>query len=364
MHIADTNRHRILTFTNDGTLLDQTGSLGQGNGQFYYPWELATDAAGRTYVADTENSRVQILDSNLNFVTAFGESTLYGFYNAVGVASTPDGHIYTADYIFGGGGKGRFSTFDSQGNLTFRREFADVLPPSANWPPPTSLAIGKDGSIYVDFSGQGPHVCGHPVIAKFDAQLNYITAVSGPGCDGGPPSAGMTIDPLGLLYLVEGGIVTIYDGNLNQTNNFAIIGSSGHQVGTTNSIAVDSQGLIYVTTGSARAIYDGPGNQIGFFPSPGSILAAAPDRSLFVADQTNDTLTNYPPASTNAQLVWNLPYFPDGVFVDQSKVYVVGGGGGATVNPVSVYVYSNLFVSGITPSGWRDSSPPRCSSSE
>ena len=84
-------------------------------------------------------------------------------------------------------------------------------------------------------------------------------------------------------------------------------------------------------------------------------MAAAPDRSLFTTNSQTNTLAVYPPfngpTSSNAELLWDLPYTPDSVFADQSRVYVVGQAGGALVDPLTVFVYSNLFASAATPFG-------------
>ena len=118
------------------------------------------------------------------------------------------------------------------------------------------------------------------------------------------------------------------------------------------SIAVDSQGVIYVTTGSDLGIYTGPSasDQIGFFPLIGQSLAAAPDRTLFVTDFNFNTLSAYPPESTNAQVIWNLPYQPTNVSANRSRVYVVSGTSGGAPNAVTVNVYTTpVFISSVTP---------------
>lgn len=78
IRIADYDTHQVLNFTNSGTLIFQTGSIGRGLGQFYHPTGVAVDAQGHTLAADAGNSRVQILDGSGNFLNAFGKSSLYG----------------------------------------------------------------------------------------------------------------------------------------------------------------------------------------------------------------------------------------------------------------------------------------------
>lgn len=53
---------RVAHFSAAGRLLNEWGSPGAAPGQFAVPHGLAIDAAGRVYVADRENSRVQVFD--------------------------------------------------------------------------------------------------------------------------------------------------------------------------------------------------------------------------------------------------------------------------------------------------------------
>ena len=347
IRIADYQSHQVLNFTNSGTLIFQIGSIGQGTGQFYHPRAVAVDGLGRTLVADLGNSRVQILDGSGNFVSAFGHPTLYSYEDETAVTSTPDGHIYVTDTLPDFSAE-RLSVFDSQGNLTFLRYFADAIQGKyQNLDFPSAVAVAADGSIYVNFSGSLCTSGYSNLIIKFDSNLNPLTAADSPHCPGG-----MTVNALGLVY--GGGYDTdnVYDANLNPTGSFQFIGTNGDTIGTTGSIAVDSQGVIYVTTGSDLGIYTGPSasDQIGFFPLIGQSLAAAPDRTLFVTDFNFNTLSAYPPESTNAQVIWNLPYEPTNVSADRSRVYVVSGTSGGAPNAITVSVYTTpVFISSVTP---------------
>ena len=71
--VTDKNDHRILKYSSEGKLLKVVGSEGTGPLQFYYPRGIAYNPYNdRVYVVDW-NSRIQILDSNLSYVDAFGE---------------------------------------------------------------------------------------------------------------------------------------------------------------------------------------------------------------------------------------------------------------------------------------------------
>jgi len=63
MYIADGyGNARVHKFSKEGKLLFSWGTPGRGPGQFILPHGIAVDSAGLVYVADRENSRVQIFN--------------------------------------------------------------------------------------------------------------------------------------------------------------------------------------------------------------------------------------------------------------------------------------------------------------
>lgn len=60
---------RVHKFSADGKLLFSWGEPGSGPGQFNLPHGIALDDAGRVYVADRENSRVQIFSPDGKFIS-------------------------------------------------------------------------------------------------------------------------------------------------------------------------------------------------------------------------------------------------------------------------------------------------------
>ena len=59
---------RVHRFTAAGELVASWGTPGTGRGEFNLPHGIAVDRAGRVYVADRENSRVQIFDGEGTFL--------------------------------------------------------------------------------------------------------------------------------------------------------------------------------------------------------------------------------------------------------------------------------------------------------
>ena len=62
---------RIHRFSAEGKLLSSWGEPGSGPGQFNLPHSVAVDRAGRVYVADRENSRLQIFTSQGDFIESW-----------------------------------------------------------------------------------------------------------------------------------------------------------------------------------------------------------------------------------------------------------------------------------------------------
>ena len=59
---------RVHRFSAEGELLASWGEPGSGAGQFNLPHSIAVDRRGRVYVADRENSRLQVFTSNGEFI--------------------------------------------------------------------------------------------------------------------------------------------------------------------------------------------------------------------------------------------------------------------------------------------------------
>ncbi len=72
IYVVDEARAEIVKFDTDGNVLATCGERGPGNGQFNPPTSVAVDANhNRVYVADPDNRRIQIFDTNGQFVTSW-----------------------------------------------------------------------------------------------------------------------------------------------------------------------------------------------------------------------------------------------------------------------------------------------------
>ncbi len=138
---------RVLRFSSDGEFQFQWGSKGSGEGEFDLPHGLALDDAGRLYVADRSNSRVQVFDHEGSFISEWTRDNVGRPY---GIAVDTAGRVFVVD----GGDQpalppdrsrvirlsqagetqtiiGRFGNYDGQFQMGH------------------DLAVGKDGAVYV-----------------------------------------------------------------------------------------------------------------------------------------------------------------------------------------------------------------------
>ncbi|MGB9753195.1 MAG: hypothetical protein ACPL89_13230, partial [Roseiflexus castenholzii] len=171
--------HRLQIFNPDGSYYGGFGGYGSGNYQFIAPRGLGFDRNGNLYIADTDNHRVQIYNSQLVYVATLGQTGVSGsdnahFNNPWDVAVDKDGYIYVADE-----GNDRIQVFDANRNYV------------------RTIGGGGTGSDFGHFDGWGPH---H-----------------------------IAVDSQGRLYVVDSGNrrVQVFDNFANNNAYLTTIGGSG-----------------------------------------------------------------------------------------------------------------------------------------
>ncbi len=114
LFVADTHAHDIKVFDAEGALMKILGRRGEGAGEFNYPTHLAF-ARGELYVADTMNSRVQVLaDGGDRHRLTVGARGLYvgNLVRPKGVAVDGDGNIYVVESYYD-----HLLVYDREGNF-------------------------------------------------------------------------------------------------------------------------------------------------------------------------------------------------------------------------------------------------------
>lgn len=120
LYVADAAQDIVLVYDADTlALVRKIGTPGKGHtltepGQFSVPTNVAVDADGNLYVADTYNNRVEIFDADGNFIRQFGKAgdRPGTFSRPKGIAIDVDGHVWVADAV-----QDRVQCFTPEGEL-------------------------------------------------------------------------------------------------------------------------------------------------------------------------------------------------------------------------------------------------------
>ena len=138
---------RVLKFSSDGEFEFQWGTQGSGEGDFALPHGLALDGAGRLYVADRSNSRVQVFDHEGSFVSEWLRAKVGRPY---GIAVDRAGSVFVVD----GGDqptsppdRSRVIRLSSAGSI--EAVFGRFGNYDGQFQMGHDLAIGEDGAVYV-----------------------------------------------------------------------------------------------------------------------------------------------------------------------------------------------------------------------
>ncbi|NJL32974.1 MAG: hypothetical protein HC893_02885 [Chloroflexaceae bacterium] len=103
IYIADTLNHRIQVYNADGDLIETIGEYGAGEGQFNEPRGLAVDADDNLYVADTWNARVVKIAPDGEWLATWGSGSedLGGGRMVTMTGATAEGNTATPLGFFG-----------------------------------------------------------------------------------------------------------------------------------------------------------------------------------------------------------------------------------------------------------------------
>ncbi len=138
------------------SLLQSWGEPGSGPGQFHVPHGIAVDRNGTVYVADRENSRIQLFSADGTFR---GEWT--DVARPCQVTIDRDGSIFVAELGHragrwpgtgpapAGASGGRVSVFDRTGRLLTRWGGGDNPSTPGDFCAPHDIWVDSQGSVYV-----------------------------------------------------------------------------------------------------------------------------------------------------------------------------------------------------------------------
>ena len=100
VYVADKNNHRIQVFTVDGVYLRQFGKKGEGEGELKQPVSIAIDSGrNMAYVGELGNNRISIFSTDGEFIKSFGRGGKgpVEFSGPYGLAVDKKGALYVSD---------------------------------------------------------------------------------------------------------------------------------------------------------------------------------------------------------------------------------------------------------------------------
>ena len=137
VYVCDRGNHRVQIFNTELEYINSFGCRGDGDSQFNEPNGIAQDRAGNLYVTDTRNNRVQVFDCNGQFLYTFSKKGADSrqLDRPHGIFIGSDQFVYVCER-----GNKCVSVFKTSGE--FVTSFGRFISPSA-------LLIDDDGFVYV-----------------------------------------------------------------------------------------------------------------------------------------------------------------------------------------------------------------------
>ena len=203
LFVADSYNHRIQRITPSGGVA-AIGGRGTGRAQFLSPQGVAVDVEDSFYVVEQGGSRVQKFTREGVLTLVFGKpGRAEGELNGpTGITVAPGGDIYLCDT-----GNSRVQRFDAEGR------FLSVIGApglyGAGLSSPQAVAVDPGGNLYAADTGQSRLVRFDPV-GRADRQIGGVIGNGRRTRDDSLPlplygPRALAIDPLGLLYVADGG---------------------------------------------------------------------------------------------------------------------------------------------------------------
>lgn len=276
--IADSGNHRIVILDGNGDFVraigsrcnlaegdaggcidpDGGGPFELGDGQFNEPWGVAFDQAGRLYVSDTWNGRIQVFDSEGKllekwgtFNTTNGElGDAYALFGPRGIAIDMDGNVLVADT-----GNKRIIKYSPSGDLIQQIGGGGVV--GGRFEEPVGVAVSPvDGTIFIaDTWNQR--------IQKLTAALEFVEEWPAAGWDSQDiyDKPYLDVATSGEVYVTDPQFyrVIVYQPNGEIKASFGTFGTGGTNFDLPTGIAVDpATGVVLVT--------DANNNRVQSFP--------------------------------------------------------------------------------------------------
>ncbi len=244
VYVADTSNHRIVEFDANGQEMRSWGEFGAEPGQFNEPWDVTIGPEGNIYVADTWNHRIQKFTPTGGFITTWGAfvstdgqlGQMGVFWGPRALAFTPDGNLLVTDT-----GNKRVQVFTPEGQPV--TQFGGAGVDDGYFDEPVGIAVDAQGNIYVaDAWNQR--------IQKFGPDYQFIKAWPVPGWEGQDilMKPYLAVDQNNLVYAADPTAwrVLVWDSHGNAKAAFGEFGAGPGEFGYVNGVSAAPDGSIWV----------------------------------------------------------------------------------------------------------------------
>ena len=228
-YVAMMDGNCIDVFNQCGTKLRTFGSNGSGDGQFYYPSDIAI-RGNVLYVLEQGNHRIQKITTSGQFISKFGTrgSGNGQLYTPRGICLDQNGRIFVSEYS-----GNRVSVFESDGSFAYHITGNLVNPWGLTFDPSGNLHVCNCGSNNVSiFTPEGRYIS------------QYASQVTSP--------AGIAIDEEGYTFITE----------FSSTNSrFSVLGPNHQLVRHVQNfsyaagITMDKEGFVYVCSYNTSQVF-------------------------------------------------------------------------------------------------------------
>ena len=266
------NAHKEVEF------IREFGGKGEDQGEFAKKTSFAFDRDGGIYIADTENLRIQKLDSYGRFLFEIQgtDPDKFLFINPMDIAVGVDGTIYVVDWIM-------VHVDDTESPRIFNYA-------------PCVHRFDSEGAFVASYPLQdltkriGTLEAAAPAL---DAEGNYALIIPQGNTQ---RSLLLTVDDEGRIYVFDDGHIYKLDGDGSPVGTFTTSQPSAGQLDEAADMTVDREGNLYIVDKEAHRVlkYDREGqfllsfgeygDRAGQFISPFHLIALE-DGTILVADQ-------------------------------------------------------------------------------
>jgi len=147
-HGTGTN-DRIVKYSKDGAFITAWGKHGKGPGEFDTPHGIALDSAGRVYVADRANNRIQIFEPDGKFIAEWKQ-----FGRPSDVVIDKNDMIYAADSQSTATNNPGFKQGIRIGSVKDGKVTAFIPEPSPEAGAPEGVGVDDAGNVYAGWTAK------------------------------------------------------------------------------------------------------------------------------------------------------------------------------------------------------------------